>query len=81
MDLSGSPDIILMIWLVIQLIWSLEFLPYRWTAALKELVNGVLIFTIYIGFGEHLKIWNESVAWTNMLNDSINFAGISTRFL
>merc|ERR1712002_657579 len=79
--LKIPPYIILVVWFVVQLIRSLEFLSYRGTPTLEKSVDRIFILAIHIGFGEHLKIWNEPVTGPNMFYDSVDLTGICPRFL
>jgi len=79
--LKIPPYVILVVRLVVQFIRSLEFLPDRGAPALEKSVDRILTLAIHIGFGEHLKIWNEPVTGSNMFYDSVDLTGICTGFL
>jgi len=69
------------VWLVIQLVGSLELLSHRGTSAFQKCVDRILILPIHIRLGKHLKIGDETITRPDMFYDSVYLAGISTRFL
>ena len=68
--LSLSPDIVLMVRIIIQFVGGLELLPHGRASALEECVDGILVFSI------HLKItcsmWTQSV-FTTLFNTHVTF--------
>ena len=77
----SSPNVILVVGLIVELVRGLEFGPNWRTPTFQEFINWVLIFPVHIRLGKHLEVRHEIIAGSHMAKHRVDLAGICARLL